>query len=164
MTTTSKSSQRARRQVLVELPEDYEGDATAAAAAVNLLLRNGGLRAKVSAWGPFAPALEPMAAISTLHLSPETMDRLAGDRGYEGLVHCPTPGEGAFLVVDQHPRDAGFFERDWPADLRALLDEAREAGLQWLKLDPGAMVLEGLRRYEWPDPGELQRPRTREGQ
>ncbi len=95
----------------------------------------------------FEAALEPMAAISTAHLSEATLERvLAGGEGYEGLVHYPNEF-GAFLMIERSVQDGTPGAESWPQDLVSLVQAARDAGLQWLKLDADAVQVEGLAVY-----------------
>lgn len=145
------TSPRRRIQIMVEMPDDYQGTPEQALTAVNFLLNKHGLHGRVHRVGVFGPAMEPLAVVSTAHVTPETMQRLGDETGFEGLVHTPTPGEGAFLVVPRNAREFADDSRTWPHDLRLLMQTAHDEGLQWLKLDPAARVLPEVPVYEWPD-------------
>jgi hypothetical protein len=153
-------SRRRRVQILVEMPEGYEGTPEQAKTEVAFLLHKAGLQARAQHMGPFGVALEPLAVISTAHVTPQTMARLAMPEPdqpanlpppFEGLVHCPTLGDGVFLVVPRDRAELTLYSRGWPPDLRGLMAEAHAAGLQWLKLDGAAQVLKDMPTYPWPD-------------
>lgn len=115
--------------------------------------------------GRFGRVREPLAAISTLHLSAATMRRLDVDgEGYEGLASYPNEF-GAFVVVDHFAgTQEGPWPASWPADLVNLMDMARKEGLQWLKLDAHAPRIDGVPQYpreEEAEPGTGPSPNAR---
>lgn len=91
----------------------------------------------------FRKNLEPLAAISTAHLRPDTLASL----GHFCISY--ENDYGAFIyTVDVDGERAR--RADLPEDLRRLLEAAHEAGLVWVKLDGDAQGVEGLPQYPWP--------------
>ncbi|MFY9511264.1 MAG: hypothetical protein WAQ05_09870 [Rubrivivax sp.] len=89
--------------------------------------------------------VEPLAALSTLHLAPQTRQRLwdgtlsvpAYSNDYGGFVHV---GECADIVPAE-------------PDLAVIRALARQAGLAWLKFDADAGVVDGLATYAEAEAG-----------
>ncbi|HWS26416.1 MAG TPA: hypothetical protein VN259_07535 [Xanthomonadales bacterium] len=113
--------------------------------------------------GRFESALEPMAAISTEHLSEATLERLlAGGEAFEGLIHYPNE-YGAFLVINQFgvaQSEPQAWPDTWPEDLAELMSIAKAEGLKWIKLDVDAPQIEGVPVYPRAD-GEAKESRQR---
>ena len=147
--------------ILVEVQADFtpeEGDAFDAVVSA-LDFAEIPTRVSVERQNRFKGALEPMAAISVEHLSEATLARLGVDgEGFVGLVHYPNE-YGAFLVINQFTLErsgsgADNWPSTWPKDLVDLMDTARSEGLQWLKLDADAPVIDGLAVYPRDGDGE----------
>lgn len=84
--------------------------------------------------------IEPMAALSTAHLTSETRRKLADK---ELSVHAYPNEYGGFVHVGNP------FENDpTEPDLAQVFEAARRARLVWLKFDSDAGVVEGLPTYD----------------
>lgn len=82
---------------------------------------------------------EPMAALSTAHLTPLTRRKLAGN---ELSVHAYRNEYGGFVYVGDSNEIAPT-----ESDLATIFDLARRARLVWLKFDANAGVVDGLPTY-----------------
>jgi hypothetical protein len=99
----------------------------------------------LSALGEAVSALlaqcEPLASLSTAHLSARSRKKLA--EGALSIVVYYSNDYGGFVLVG-HPGDA---LPDEP-DLRLVVEVAREAKLSWLKFVSDAAVIGGLQVFD----------------
>lgn len=87
---------------------------------------------------------EPMAALSTAHLTFDTRRKLADN---ELSVHACPNEYGGFVHVGEPPEIVPT-----EADLAKIFDVARRARLVWLKFDCDAGVVEGLPTHDDVEP------------
>jgi hypothetical protein len=83
-----------------------------------------------------AKASEPLAVLSTAHLTPDTRTRLA--EGKLSVLVYPNEYGGFIYVGD--PAENNPTE----PELKAVFEVAAQAGLVWLKFDRDAALVEGL--------------------
>ena len=83
---------------------------------------------------------EPMAALSTAHLTPRTRRRLADN---QLSVHAYPNDYGGFVHVGDSPEIVPT-----EVDLALIFGIARRARLVWLKFDGDAGVVDGLPTYD----------------
>lgn len=88
--------------------------------------------------------IEPMAVLSTAHLTPETRRKLADN---ELSVHAYPNEYGGFVHVGDP-----FENEPTEPDLAQIFEVARRARLVWLKFDGDAGVVEGLPNYDDGEP------------
>lgn len=79
---------------------------------------------------------EPLVALSSTHLSPETRQKLKDD---ELSVNAYPTGFGGLVFVGA-PREQAPSEED----LAVLFDSAGQAGIVWLLFDDEGAVVDGL--------------------
>ena len=87
---------------------------------------------------------EPLAALSILHLSPSTRQKLADDE----------------LSVNAYPTDCGGviyvgaprYRMPTEADLAVIFEVAEQAGIVWLNFDSDAAVIDDLPVFEVSEP------------
>ena len=91
---------------------------------------------------PFSAAVEPMAVISTAHLTRKTVEELT-----QGLIDvvCYPFDYGVMVYVHCCP-----FNNE-PRDLAQAHDAAIEHGIVWVRFDADAPICEGLPTYDWED-------------
>lgn len=89
----------------------------------------------------FKAAMEPMAAISTAHLTTLTRNKLSLEDDQIDVVAYGNE-YGGFVYVGA-PENVSVYE-----DLNTVLVAARAAGCMWVKFDADACEIEGLPTYE----------------
>jgi hypothetical protein len=113
-------------------------------AETEVVLRRGGIIIH-PAWRPPAPPLgpsiEPMMVLSTVHVSPATLEGLQSEAG-EGAPHRVIPhAYGVILYVGE--------EAPCAADLAPALALARRLGCVWLNLDCDGSEVAELPVHDW---------------
>lgn len=88
---------------------------------------------------------EPLAALSSAHLTPTTRHKLIGN---DLSVNAYPTAEGGFVYVGS-PR----YDIPTETDLAAVFEVAELAGIVWLKFDANSAVIDGLPVFD--DPGEI---------
>jgi len=84
---------------------------------------------------------EPLAALSSAHLTPVTRQKLIGN---DLSVNAYPTAEGGFVYVGS-PR----YDIPMEADLAALFELAERAGVVWLKFDAQAAIIDGLPVFDF---------------
>lgn len=85
---------------------------------------------------------EPLAALSSAHLTPATRDKLIGN---DLSVNVYPTAHGGFVYVGS-PR----YDIPAEADLAAVFEVAERAGIVWLKFDVDSAVIDGLPVFDIP--------------
>ena len=85
---------------------------------------------------------QPLAALSSAHLTPSTRQKLIGN---DLSVNAYPTTEGGFVYVGS-PR----YDIPTEADLAAIFEVAERAGVVWLKFDAESAVIEGLPVFGHP--------------
>lgn len=85
---------------------------------------------------------EPLAALSSAHLTPATRDKLIGN---DLSVNVYPTAHGGFVYVGS-PR----YDIPAEADLAAVFEVAERAGIVWLKFDADSAVIDGLPVFDIP--------------
>lgn len=84
-----------------------------------------------------------IALVSMEHIRPSTLEAMKGRLRRE-LEPVAFYGEGVFILGG----DISAERRSrWPADLVEVLDWANDHGLDWVRLDTGIELVEGLPHY-----------------
>ena len=91
--------------------------------------------------------VEVIPVISTFHLSQNTFDSLIEHGSSVDWGRCVPYDTGAFLHF-LRGYGPGDFE-GVPDDLKVLMQWASERGVDWVRLDTAADLVEGLLSYEW---------------
>ncbi len=86
---------------------------------------------------------EPLVTVSTRHLSPATLQRLASG---QLSVHAYPNDYGGFVYVGDPQGNAPE-----EPDLLAIVSLAQQAGIVWLKFDADAMEVDGLPTYPYEE-------------
>lgn len=87
---------------------------------------------------------EPLAALSSAHLTAATRQKLIGN---DLSVNAYPTAQGGFVFVGS-PR----YDIPTEVDLAAVFEIAELAGVVWLKFDAAAAIIDGLPVFD--DPGE----------
>lgn len=85
---------------------------------------------------------EPLAALSSAHLTPATRQKLIGN---DLSVNAYPTAHGGFVYVGS-PR----YDIPMEADLAAVFELAEQAGIVWLKFDTDSAVIDGLPVFNTP--------------
>jgi hypothetical protein len=117
--------------------------------------------AAASTPNPFADAMESMAVVSTVHITPQTLERV------DALMYLVCYGDetagGTFIYVPCLQSAGQPAAHAWPTDLVQLMQAANEHGVVWLKMDPDGMEIDRLPRYDeqWNQakPSKIERER-----
>lgn len=85
---------------------------------------------------------EPLAALSSSHLTPATREKLIGN---DLSVNAYPTAHGGFVYVGS-PR----YDIPMETDLAAVFEVAELAGIVWLKFDADSAVIDGLPVFDTP--------------
>lgn len=84
---------------------------------------------------------EPLAALSSAHLTPATRQKLIDN---DLSVNAYPTAEGGFVFVGS-PR----YDIPMETDLASLFELAEQAGVVWLKFDAQAAIIDGLPVFDF---------------